>query len=121
MRNAIATHLRYLSTLPEVLQVIIETALKALGKLYIEGYRYKKTGVILTDLTNQTLVQEDSFDFSVKKPNDKLSAVIDEINKKYGKGSIRLAIEGINHTWDAKREHLSKNYTSDWDEIVKVD
>lgn len=102
-------------------QVIIETALKALGKLYIEGYRYKKTGVILTDLTNEKLVQEDLFDFSVKKPNDKLSAVMDDINKKYGKGSIRYAIEGKNHEWEARREHLSKNYTSDWDEIVKVD
>ena len=102
-------------------KVIIDTALKALERLYIKGYKYRKTGVILTDLSSESMTQEDLFEFAGKKPNDKLSSIIDVINRKHGKGSIKYASEGLTHSWDAKREHLSKNYTSDWDELMKTD
>ena len=48
-------------------------------------------------------------------PNDIL--VVDLINKKYGKGSIRLAGIGFDSDWKTSRNHISKRYTCDnWNE-----
>ena len=99
---------------------IVNTALKCLKLIYRKGYRYKKPGVILTDLVDDSISQGNLFSKQNIK-NDKISSVMDEINKNIGKGSIKLAGEGLqNRQWKMKRGKLSKHYTSDWNELLEV-
>lgn len=46
--------------------------------------------------------------------------VVDRINSKYRRSTIRLASEGIDRTWPMRRSFKSPNYTGDWDELPAV-
>ena len=46
--------------------------------------------------------------------------VIDAINARMGRGTIRLASEGITKNWLMRRGNKSQNYTTDWDELICV-
>ena len=100
---------------------IIEASLKCLNKIYRKGYSYKKSGVILTDLIDQDMSQ--GFLFSQRDvKNDKLSAVMDGINNKFGTGTIKMAGEGLkDQEWKMKRGKLSKHFTTDWKDLLEVD
>jgi len=45
---------------------------------------------------------------------------MDTINKKYAKGTIKLAGEGIERPWKMRRSFKSPNYTGNWDDLPKV-
>ena len=45
---------------------------------------------------------------------------MDEINARYGRGALRIAAEGYEKTWKMKQEFLSKQYTTDWNDIIVV-
>ena len=42
---------------------------------------------------------------------------MDRINKKYAKGTIKLASEGTDKIWAMRRSFKSPNYTNDWNEL----
>jgi len=49
----------------------------------------------------------------------RLMAVMDEVNRRYGKSSIRLAAEDMN-AWRPVRQRLSPRCSTQWDEILQV-
>ncbi len=100
---------------------IVKVCLELLQKIYINGYQYKKAGVMVSGLVNQNDVQTSLFgekNSSLKK--DKIMEVIDKINKQYGKNSIKLGVEGFDNNWKGKAEITSNRYTTEWKEILKV-
>lgn len=98
---------------------LIKVANGGLKRIYRKGFRYQKVEVMATGLIPETEVQLNLFN-KYNKANDKVSMVMDLLNKHYGDGTIRIASEGINKKWDMKRSFLSPNYTTDWKDIVKV-
>ena len=50
----------------------------------------------------------------------KLMSVMDNINKKMGKESIKVASEGFRRPWKMKQENKSPCYTTQWSDIVKA-
>ena len=101
-------------------KMIVDYAVKGLNKIFREGFFYKKSGIILSDLNDENIVQPDLF-IEPDEKNDILSKVMDDINKKYGKGSLKIAGEGMNKKWDMSRSMLSNRYTCNWDELLKID
>lgn len=49
-----------------------------------------------------------------------LMEVLDGINGKYGRGTVRLAAEGVERAWQMRRGNLSPGYTTDWDGLPVV-
>jgi DNA polymerase V len=47
-------------------------------------------------------------------------SVLDGINTKYGRGTMRLAAEGVDKTWQMRRGNLSNAYTTDWNGLAVV-
>lgn len=47
--------------------------------------------------------------------------VIDGVNDRMGRGTIRLASEGFKKTLSMRRENKSHNYTTDWDKLICVE
>lgn len=47
--------------------------------------------------------------------------VLDSINGKYGRGSMRLAAEGVEKVWQMRRGNLSPCYTTDWEGLPVVE
>jgi DNA polymerase V len=51
--------------------------------------------------------------------HDALMAVIDKMNKKYGNG-LKIANQDLNRTWKMKQQYLSKRYTTDLRDVIKI-
>lgn len=100
---------------------IIESALRALGTIWREGFRYAKAGVMLGDFYQSGMTQFDMFSEQQPRANaDALMAALDGINRS-GKGKIWFAGQGErDSSWQMKREMLSPRYTTRLKEIPKI-
>ena len=45
---------------------------------------------------------------------------MDNINKKMGKESIKVASEGFKLPWKMKQENKSQNFTTSWNDLIKA-
>lgn len=82
------------------------------------GYNYLKTGIRATGIIPAGEVQYNLFNSYDNTRQQKLSCLIDDINARYGRGSLRIAAEGYDKTWVMKQEFLSKQYTTRWNDII---
>ena len=97
---------------------IVKRALEGIRKIYREGYRYKKAGVILYGLTRANQ-QKGLLDYD-RESSDSIMNTMDRINERYGSSTIRLASEGIEKAWRMKRENVSPCYTTKFEDLVQV-
>ena len=97
---------------------IVKRALQGIRKIYREGYRYKKAGVILYGLSKSSQVKG-LLDYD-RESSDMIMNTMDRINGRYGSSTIRLASEGIEKSWRMRRESVSPCYTTNFDDLVKV-
>ncbi len=98
----------------------IRAADRGIRQIYREGYNYKKTSVLLNDLRIPREITPDLF--TLKDPRkDKIQNSINNINEKYGKGTIGCNLnkkEGSK--WNMKRELLSPEYTTSWSDLPLI-
>jgi len=91
---------------------ILRVATEALDRIWVEGHRYMKAGVMLGDFFSQGVAQMNLFDASPSPLNSEvLMGVIDRLNQS-GKGKVWFAGQGIEKAWAMKREMLSPAYTT---------
>ncbi|HDT3137524.1 TPA: translesion error-prone DNA polymerase V subunit UmuC [Enterobacter asburiae] len=91
---------------------IIRAATEALGRIWIDGYRYMKAGVMLADFFSSGVAQLNLFDDNRLRANSAaLMEMMDSLNHS-GKGKIWFAGQGIEKSWAMKREMLSPAYTT---------
>lgn len=95
-------------------------SLSGLRKIYLKGYLYKKVEITATELLPETAIQMNAFNNYKSQELNKISDVMDKLNKQFGSGTLRLATEGIVQNWNLRREYLSPEYTTEWKDIVKV-
>ncbi|MBR7118753.1 MAG: Y-family DNA polymerase [Lentisphaeria bacterium] len=90
-----------------------------LKSIFHQGRRYKKSGMMFFGLESKANCQLDLFD-APAKDNSELYRIIDELNSKYGKGTIFSLGEGVKKPWKMKRDMLSQSYTTNWEQLLKV-
>ena len=73
---------------------------------------------MLNDLSTSEGHQKDLF--TGVKSSPELMNAVDTINKKYGKGTARFALEGFGKKWTMKSEKRSADYTTDWSQIINL-
>ena len=84
------------------------------------SFHFKKAGVILWQISPDHPRQQDLFDTIDRSKQKKLMEAIDAINRKNGYGTIRQAIQGTDCRFDLKREYMSKQFTTNIHDILKV-
>ncbi len=100
---------------------IITAATKCLDAIWKDGHRYQKAGVMLGDFYSQGVAQLNLFDDNAPRQNsEKLMEVLDHLNAKDGRGTLYFAGQGIQTTWQMKREMLSPRYTTRYSDLLKV-
>jgi DNA polymerase V len=99
---------------------LVRTALLGLKKIYMRGYLFQKVEVTATGLIPEEEVQLNLFNKFEGVKHDQISRVLDRLNMHYGAVTLRMAGAGINQKWSMKREFLRPNYTTDWNDIIKV-
>ena len=92
-----------------------------LGLQYIfkSGYSYKKAGVIVGAIAPQNAQQLNLFEAENPK-HDQLMKTIDRLNQGLSKSKLKLGSQSLGRTWKMRQEHLSKQYTTSWEELLEV-
>lgn len=95
---------------------LIGQAVRGLEAIYRPGYRYKKAGVMLLSLTPADRRQGSLFRPGDGERSQRLMTVIDQINNRMGRGTVRFATEGFQHGWVMRQAFRSPAYTTRWGE-----
>lgn len=96
---------------------LIEVAMRSLDRIWLEGRRYMKAGIMLDDFTPNGVSQLNLFDENKPRANSaQLMKVLDGINQS-GLGSVWFAGQGVNTEWKMKRDMLSPAWTTRWSDI----
>ena len=115
------------STIP-----IVGAACDVLGRIFRQGYQYKKAGVIVMGIGPDSTIQQDLFDVNAEQIQKmrRLDEVVDRINRmngsetivigaqqytrKDGKGKADVFANAIKH------DFKSKNPTTRWSDVIKL-
>ena len=101
--------------------VLTSAALRGLAAIFRPGFRYKKTGVMLTLLSDKAARQATLFDDPVARArSEKLMEAMDAINREFGRGTLRSGASGVVQRWAMRTENRSPRYTTRWDELPVV-
>ncbi len=100
---------------------ISNVAISMLKDLYKgnEGIKFKKAGVIVTELIDEDKKQLQLFE----EENPKHLAIMkamDFLNAKIGDRKVKLGTQNLNLTWNMKQNHLSPRYTTRFNEILEI-
>ena len=98
----------------------LHLARAAFTRAYRTGYAYKKIGIILSDIRQEKSAQADLFATGSDPKNTRRMRVMDAINQRYGKGALRSATEGFDAAWAMRNNHLSPDYTTAWNDLMRV-
>jgi DNA polymerase V len=109
--------------------LIIQTAKKALLKLYKPNLSYHKTGILLGELLPDiTPLQLDLFQTGIeekhtqKKSISQTSKTMDSINQRFGRNTLFLASQKTHaaEAWQLRAEFKSPNYTTQLRDIIRT-
>lgn len=84
-----------------------------------EGIKFKKAGVIVTEIVPENTKQFHLFE----EENPKHLAImktLDGLNAKMGDRKVKLATQNLTRTWNMNQNHLSPRYTTQFDEILEI-
>lgn len=99
---------------------IVAAATQCLDAIWQDGHRFQKCGVMLGDFYSQGVAQLGLFDENRPRSNsEQLMAVLDGINHS-GKGRVWFAGQGIQKSWEMKRQMLSPAYTTRFSDLMRV-
>ena len=93
-------------------QELINYALEGLRKIYQPKYLYKKAGVMMMDICSENAVLGNLFDTIDRKKHQRLMTVLDTVNNRYGRNTLKFACMGDGSAWKIKQERLSPCYTT---------
>ena len=97
---------------------LTRAAFQGLAAIYRQGFRYKKAGVMLTLLSDKTSRQGTLFDDPApQEKSTRLMAVMDAVNRQFGRDTLRPAACGMNPKWSMRADNRSPRYTTRWDEL----
>ena len=96
---------------------VIGVAMRSLDRIWLNGRRYMKAGIMLDNFTPNGVSQLSLFDVDKPRANSaQLMKVLDGINQS-GLGHMWFARQGVSNKWQMKREMLSPAWTTRWDDI----
>lgn len=96
--------------------LLIQYALKALEAIYENGQAYKKAGVYVSGIAPESVHQHTLFATTDRDKQQKAMTVMDEINQKMGKNTLKLAAMGFQKPGLTFRGRLSPR----WDELMVI-
>ena len=99
---------------------LLKAAKHGVNRIWQDGYRFKKAGVELVELSPAAGVQGDLW----TQPDDArslaLMRAVDHLNATNGRGTLQFAASGVQRGWKLRCEQRSPRYTTDWGELLVV-
>lgn len=100
---------------------IVAATVRCLDRVWKDGHRYQKGGILLGDFFSQGVAQLNLFGDNAPRENSgALMDVLDGLNNRHGRGSLFFAGQGIQPKWQMKRERLSPRWTTRLSDVPQV-
>lgn len=99
---------------------ITKAALHGLDVIYEAGYAFSKAEILLWDICRPGEFTDDLFAKAQPFASQKTMQVMDQINAKWGRGTLRPGRVPVAPDWGMKREMLSPCYTTRLDQLWTV-
>ncbi|NIF15611.1 Y-family DNA polymerase [Pantoea sp. Cy-639] len=101
-------------------RLLTKAAATALERLFRPGYRYSKAEVLLMDLCQRGEYTTDLFAAEQPVEATRLMSVVDQINGRWGRGTMRAASVPAMPDWGMRRDMKSQSYTTRLDQLWTV-
>ena len=82
--------------------------------MYITNIKYTKCGVLLSGLISKSIQQKDLW----PTLDNSSMEVVDKINNKFNKKSVRLGTEPLKPEWQMRQLNKSRSFTTSWNELL---
>lgn len=101
-------------------RLLTKTATEAVDRVFRPGYRYSKAEVMLLNLCQPGEYTDDLFASNQPTASTKVMSVLDEINNRWGRGTLRVASVPTSPEWAMQRSLMSQSYTTKLDQLWRV-
>jgi DNA polymerase V len=101
-------------------QELLRHAVEALQRIYRPGYDYRKAGVMLSGMVPVEQTSGRLFDDATLERFRRVTPVVDMLNKKYGRDTVRLAGANPQGRWRTKAAKRSPRYTTKLSEVPLI-
>lgn len=101
-------------------RLLTKAAVDALDRVFRSGFNYSKAEVMLLNLCQPGEYTDDLFAVSQPAEATKVMAVLDQINGRWGRGTLRSASVPTNPEWGMRREMMSQSYTTKLNQLWVV-
>jgi len=98
-------------------RLLAKAAQEGVERVFREGFRYSKAEVLLLDLSQSNEITGDLFAAAQPVASEKLMGVLDAVNGRWGRGTMRLASVPVDPSWGMRREMMSQRFTTRVDEL----
>lgn len=101
-------------------QELQEWTISTLERIYNRDYEYRKAGIILSGLVPNEQLTKRLFDDERFCKQHNLMKAVDEINRKFGKDTVRFGGVKTEGRWKMKQTRKSQSFTTNWNELLIV-
>jgi DNA polymerase V len=102
-------------------RLLVQSAVVGIRQIYQSGYRLSKAGVMLMDLSNETVEQcELGLEPIDTRDRSKLMMTMDALNSRFGRGTVHVgsaARQRAPSDWSMRQERLTPQYTTKWGDM----
>ena len=99
---------------------IVKSAILGLRSIFKKGYKYQKSGIILSGLYESKSYNNNLFSSTKDKKTKDLMRSIDYTNFRYGRSTLSLAVVLSKKKWKTKKQYFSKIDTTNFDCLPTV-
>ncbi|HEX9929304.1 MAG TPA: Y-family DNA polymerase [Pyrinomonadaceae bacterium] len=95
-------------------------AFNCLSKIFRDGFAYRKAGIVVSGLVPSDKLTERMFNDERWERFRRVMRAVDEINRKFGRGTVQFAAAQPTGIWHGKAARRSPRYTTNLEEIMTI-
>ena len=100
---------------------VVSLAVRLGERLWRDGFRYSKCGVMITELLTETIRQPALWGELDRDRRGQVWKVMDKLNATLGRDTVRILGAGPKDAaWKLRAEHRSPRWTTRWDELPRA-
>jgi DNA polymerase V len=98
--------------------LLIDATVRVGRRLWREGFRYAKAGVVFVDLCRADHANAEFFPSRDPVRSEALMRMLDSVNRRFGRDTLRPGGTGPRPDWSMRRAKLSPAYTTCFDDLL---
>jgi len=100
-------------------RTLSRAAADVMARVFRQGLRYAKVGVVLHDIRAASFSQRDLL-IPENRASGQVMQLMDGLNKRFGSGSVKLARQAGATRFAMRRELKSPNYLNSWHDLPRI-